>query len=99
MLCIVKAPYLCRFKIKFGYVILFCMSVCIVAIANVCILFTHHLLIICISFIHCLLGKIAYFDIFRGFNCNFRINYKAYVFLIMQSYNYCSTRIQIFSHF
>ena len=51
-----------------------------VSLANVCIIFTHHLLIICASFIHCLLIKIAYFDIFRVFNSNFCINYKAYIF-------------------
>ena len=50
-------------------------------------IFTHHLFIICISFIHCLSSKITYFDIFRGFNCNFCINYKAYtVFFLSHSY-------------
>ena len=62
-------------------------------------IFTHHVFIICISFIHCLLSKIAYFDIFRGFNCNFCINYKAYIFLISQLRTYGSTKIRIFSHF
>ena len=45
-----------------------------------------------ISFIHCLLNKIAYVDTFIGFNCNFCINYKAYIFLSLQL---CSTMVQL----
>ena len=62
-------------------------------------IFTHHLFIICISFINCLLSKIAYFNHFRGSNCNFCIKYKAYIFLISHIQNHGSTRKRIFSHF
>ena len=70
----------------------------IVEIANVCIyLFIIYLLFAFHSFI---VSKIAYFDIFIGFNFNFGINnYRAYIFLISHLRNHGSTRFWIFSHF